>query len=182
VQPVRVRQLRRGRLTTSRYFDAEVGRWISADPIGLGGGFNLYAFDGAPTWAIDPYGLAVSYNNGYRTPNGKFASPTGALPASGATAVAAARADLESKGWTHIADEQSFKQPKGRKCAGQTRRYDMVMKDPHGNVVGVEIKSGSASPTPEQRRFDACVNAGTQTVGVGQAKGMTVTSAQTFHY
>ena len=44
--------------TRFRAFDPEVGRWLSPDPIGLKGGWNLFAFDGAPSVDIDPLGLA----------------------------------------------------------------------------------------------------------------------------
>src|SRR3954470_22929658 len=43
--------------TRFRYFDPEVGRWCSPDPIGIAGGPNLYAFDGSPTSRVDPLGL-----------------------------------------------------------------------------------------------------------------------------
>jgi RHS repeat-associated protein len=43
--------------TRYRYFEAETGRWLSPDPIGVAGGKNLLGFDGAPTDAIDPLGL-----------------------------------------------------------------------------------------------------------------------------
>jgi RHS repeat-associated protein len=43
--------------TRFRYFDAEVGRWCSPDPLGIWGGNNLFAFDGAPTIVADPLGL-----------------------------------------------------------------------------------------------------------------------------
>jgi uncharacterized protein RhaS with RHS repeats len=41
-----------------RFYDPETGRYISADPIGLAGGLNLYAYvQGDPVNSIDPYGL-----------------------------------------------------------------------------------------------------------------------------
>ena len=42
-----------------RWCDPATGRWLAKDPIGLGGGVNLYAFCGGdPLNSIDPYGLA----------------------------------------------------------------------------------------------------------------------------
>lgn len=42
-----------------RYYDSSTGRYISADPIGLAGGMNLYAYVGGNTVnAVDPWGLA----------------------------------------------------------------------------------------------------------------------------
>jgi RHS repeat-associated protein len=42
-----------------RFYDPETGRYISADPIGLAGGINLYAYTGGdPINWIDPEGLA----------------------------------------------------------------------------------------------------------------------------
>ncbi len=41
-----------------RYYDPETGRYISADPIGLAGGMNLYAYVGSnPVNWFDPEGL-----------------------------------------------------------------------------------------------------------------------------
>jgi len=42
----------------ARYYDANIGRFISEDPIGFGGGINLYAYVGnSPATIIDPSGL-----------------------------------------------------------------------------------------------------------------------------
>ena len=41
-----------------RFYDPETGRYISADPIGLAGGINLYAYvENDPVNAVDPDGL-----------------------------------------------------------------------------------------------------------------------------
>ncbi|MGH9022917.1 MAG: RHS repeat-associated core domain-containing protein, partial [Acidimicrobiia bacterium] len=45
-------------LAVYRAYDASIGRWISPDPIGLGGGVNFYAYaDNAPIANVDPLGL-----------------------------------------------------------------------------------------------------------------------------
>jgi RHS repeat-associated protein len=45
--------------TRFRYFDAEHGRWLSPDPIGLFGGKNLYGLLPSPVFATDPLGLST---------------------------------------------------------------------------------------------------------------------------
>ena len=49
-----------------RWYDAETGRWLSKDPIGLSGGLNLYSFcrNCAMCWR-DEYGLHGESDNGY---------------------------------------------------------------------------------------------------------------------
>ncbi|CAM3555939.1 RHS repeat-associated core domain-containing protein [Pseudomonas floridensis] len=42
---------------TFRYYDPEVGRFITQDPIGLDGGFNLYQYAPSAIGWIDPQGL-----------------------------------------------------------------------------------------------------------------------------
>ncbi|MDQ1815672.1 RHS repeat-associated core domain-containing protein [Massilia sp. CCM 9210] len=41
-----------------RYYDPAVGRFVSLDPIGLDGGFNLFSYAPNPLRYIDPFGLA----------------------------------------------------------------------------------------------------------------------------
>jgi RHS repeat-associated protein len=43
--------------TRFRCFDAETGRWLSADPLGLEAGDETFGFDGAPTTIVDALGL-----------------------------------------------------------------------------------------------------------------------------
>jgi RHS repeat-associated protein len=45
--------------TRFRVFDAEVGAWLSPDPLGWLGGLNLFAFAGAPSRVTDTRGLAL---------------------------------------------------------------------------------------------------------------------------
>jgi RHS repeat-associated protein len=46
--------------TRHRTWDPEVGRWLSADPLGIGGGANLFGFDGSPAHFVDPLGLTLT--------------------------------------------------------------------------------------------------------------------------
>ncbi|ECG1483879.1 type IV secretion protein Rhs, partial [Salmonella enterica subsp. enterica] len=46
-----------------RYYEPESGRYISADPIGLAGGINLYAYAPNPLSWIDPSGLTCKLTN-----------------------------------------------------------------------------------------------------------------------
>lgn len=41
-----------------RYYEPEAGRFVSQDPIGLGGGLNVYAYPVDPLSFVDPLGLA----------------------------------------------------------------------------------------------------------------------------
>ncbi|MQT98260.1 RHS repeat-associated core domain-containing protein [Pseudomonas helleri] len=42
-----------------RYYDPQVGRFISKDPIGFAGGLNVYAYAPNPVGWVDPLGLAA---------------------------------------------------------------------------------------------------------------------------
>jgi RHS repeat-associated protein len=64
---------------TFRFYDPDVGRFTTPDPIGLAGGLNLYAYAPNPVGWIDPLGLAcgpaIRQNSGGRwiDARGKYA-------------------------------------------------------------------------------------------------------------
>jgi RHS repeat-associated protein len=47
---------------TFRYYDAEIGRFTTEDPIGLMGGLNLYQYAPNPLIWIDPWGWCIQTN------------------------------------------------------------------------------------------------------------------------
>ncbi|MGP2571411.1 RHS repeat-associated core domain-containing protein [Ornithobacterium rhinotracheale] len=49
-----------------RYYDSDVGMFVSRDPIGLMGGSNVFAYAPNPTGWVDPWGLI--YISGARSP------------------------------------------------------------------------------------------------------------------
>ncbi len=60
-----------------RYYDPSTGRYITADPIGIAGGFNTYAYVlNNPTNFIDPYGLNPAAG---AIGGGMIAGPPGAV-------------------------------------------------------------------------------------------------------
>ena len=46
-----------------RYFDPDLGMFVSRDPIGLMGGSNVFAYAPNPVMWIDPFGLKVLYRS-----------------------------------------------------------------------------------------------------------------------
>jgi RHS repeat-associated protein len=55
-----------------RYYDPDVGRFVSQDPIGLLGGFNLYAYAPNPVSWIDPWGLSCGSTGKFESRNAAF--------------------------------------------------------------------------------------------------------------
>jgi RHS repeat-associated protein len=48
-----------------RYYDPYSGRFLSKDPIGLTGGFNVHSYAQNPTEWVDPLGLTKKWNSNY---------------------------------------------------------------------------------------------------------------------
>jgi RHS repeat-associated protein len=51
-----------------RYYDPDGARYLTQDPIGLAGGFNLYRYVGNPVNLIDPLGLSCKLPNSANRP------------------------------------------------------------------------------------------------------------------
>ncbi|WP_231756731.1 DUF4143 domain-containing protein [Lignipirellula cremea] len=58
------------------------------------------------------------------------------------------------KGYEILGREISFVNP----ATGQLRRYDLVVRTPGRKIIGIEVKSGTASRNAAQRTFDKLVN------------------------
>ncbi|WP_409280538.1 RHS repeat-associated core domain-containing protein [Pseudomonas sp. KCJK8751] len=50
---------------TFRFYDPEIGRFVTQDPIGVRGGANLYVYVPAPTTWVDPLGWVPWEKNGF---------------------------------------------------------------------------------------------------------------------
>ncbi|WP_175816324.1 RHS repeat domain-containing protein [Burkholderia diffusa] len=67
-----------------RYYDPEVGRFVSKDPIGYAGGLNSYQYAPNPVEWIDPLGLAKLQKIGrYHGPKPEYENPGHHDPSSG---------------------------------------------------------------------------------------------------
>jgi hypothetical protein len=105
----------------------------------------------------------VRWKNGYRTKDGRFASPLGKRRSGVAKERAVERAIAKKKGWTVLG-----RQAHVRDSLGRRRDYDLLVRDPHGRVIGIEVKSGSARRKASQRAFDEFLNEGNPAVGTGR--------------
>ncbi|MFV0506640.1 MAG: RHS repeat domain-containing protein [Bacteroidales bacterium] len=136
-----------------RYYDPEMGMYISQDPIKLIGGFNLYSYVKDSNSWIDPFGLVEQGKDEL----GRFLPKNPGDSALGSDAVDDVVKQLEADPKTKVlGTEISFKDPE----TGQIRRYDIVTKDlDTGDITGVEVKnSETATYGKKQKDFDTKVN------------------------
>ncbi|WP_437296215.1 DUF6531 domain-containing protein [Sorangium sp. So ce426] len=61
--------------TRFRYFDPEVGRWLSSDPLGVLGGLELFGFDGCAVNESDPLGLTTGNPHDHDLPANLLKDP-----------------------------------------------------------------------------------------------------------
>jgi RHS repeat-associated protein len=127
----------------ARFYDPRVGRFISEDPIGLGGDINQYAYvENQPTNAIDPVGL-------------QRLAPLGR---NGRSRVAVPREEFEKKmlppGHTRLPD--SIKRELDRGCVGLTAAYQGMAADLPEDAPGthcyLEFSLANARKCPRGRR------------------------------
>ncbi|WP_290050060.1 polymorphic toxin-type HINT domain-containing protein [Amycolatopsis solani] len=108
------------------------------------------------------------YDDGsIRTADGKWAGTTGANVG----------ADVEKAVWDEF-QSRGYNVVRGRVyCVGngvQIRVYDGALDIGNGKYIGIEVKSGSAVPSRDQKMFDAWVQSGNTAKGVGQASGFDI--------
>ena len=111
----------------------------------------------------------VIWNNGWRTSDGKFASPMGEGTPGGWA---------EEAVWDSIDAKEGWTVKRGRiytqNDKGDVRVYDGVAISPKGNAIGIEVKSGSASYGGRQKQYDSSVSANNPVFGIGKSKGLII--------
>ena len=132
-------------------------------------------FVGSGGWLVhNTCGPDVTYRNGWRTPDGKFASPKdGRRP--GRSAEEAVWDAVDAKpGWTAIRRQISVVDDRGRR-----RRYDGgAQREGRERVIGLETKSGKARRNAHQRTFDRRLSQTRPARGVGKSKGIVIPRAR----
>ncbi|GHA88326.1 hypothetical protein GCM10010305_34930 [Streptomyces termitum] len=136
---------------------------------------TYYVLAGATPILVHNSSCPVDLGNGtflhsdgsIRNAKGHFASSTGARV--GASAEANVWDHLEMEGHTVVRRTVAV-----TGNGGQTRYYDGAIDLGGGNYLGIEVKSGGASRTAEQRDFDDWVGQGNFPTGIGQSKGFNI--------
>jgi len=151
---------------TFRFYDPDVGRFTTPDPIGLLGGFNLYQYAPNPIGWIDPWGWACS--SAQRRQN----------KANGKAAEDLVHQKLLNNPNVTVLGRQVYVKTPG---AGRGRYVDILIKNNKtGKVVAVEVKSGGAIRSKAQLAKDKIIADGKGIFGSSgkSTRGVTVSEAR----
>ena len=119
---------------TFRYYDPDIGRFISQDPIGLAGGMNLYQYAPNPIRWIDPWGLSSCLGTPIKRNT--------------------ARQLLRSRGQSKQQQHEVVNSFEGQIYASQGKAGEqfMVTETTPGSASGVFVTRSSAGITPAERQ------------------------------
>ncbi|MDT3241417.1 RHS repeat-associated core domain-containing protein [Pseudomonas amygdali pv. morsprunorum] len=120
---------------TFRYYDPEIGRFTTQDPIGFLGGFNLYQYSPSPIGWIDPWGWNCIPN--------KVAGMAREARAKELYGKRYGKENVLSERYLRNADGKIAKDP----LTGEARRVDFVIKNSDGSGTAKEITSLTADKT-----------------------------------
>ena len=139
-----------------RYYDSDVGMFISRDPIELLGGFNVFAYAPNPIGWIDPWGLSCTQP---RDSKGKFLSPKeGDLQPGKDFEKLIADKLSKNKKVELLGTQISVRTGTGRK---DIRYMDaLIRRKRDGKLFHIEVKSNGASRNADQRMKDGIIDAG----------------------
>ncbi|MCC4104753.1 RHS repeat domain-containing protein [Serratia ureilytica] len=137
-----------------RYYDPEVGRFVSKDPIGYAGGLNLFQYAPSLIGWLGPLGLAKRgpKTNGEGPHNETIAAWGREAQAAGGTVIAGGG----------IEKEILIPTPGGHK---EGRRADIIIRDKDDKLIYGQVGREKADGTPVSREVKAIEDLKTKTTG-----------------
>ncbi|MDH1922730.1 RHS domain-containing protein, partial [Pseudomonas juntendi] len=150
-----------------RYYDPEIGRFITLDPIGIRGGYNLFRYNVNPVMWIDPVGLAPCQVRVVNNTKIHGRGQVDGTPGHDQFSEAIANKLAMSGKFTDVYLNRSYSFAKGRGVSA--RRPDVMAIDVNGKVHAIELASktdmGKKFPTLTSRNNTAMSNLPASTRG-----------------